>query len=215
MSNAELQIEMAMRDQVIHNQRESLRSLWNILYGTGLNQKQILKLAAKQGLTIDGCPLPSSSPDVTPTPSFLHHGRLPPFMSTFPSPQSQSSSPSGCFFQQGFSTMSVMKNQHETPTICRQEHLSSYYMMSDSPGAVDGRQWASERSTPYFSTPGKPGEMHGFYPGMRSERSPYSGEQPTSYSGNEDFSARRKVMCFSCTFNLHSEFGALVSFNLL
>ncbi|KAE8815014.1 Kinesin-like protein KIF19 [Hordeum vulgare] len=50
MDNAELQIEMAMRDQVIHNQRESLRSLWNILYGTGLNQKQIMKLAAKQGL---------------------------------------------------------------------------------------------------------------------------------------------------------------------
>ncbi|XP_051178034.1 kinesin-like protein KIN-8B [Lolium perenne] len=194
MSNAELQIEMAMRDQVIHNQRESLRSLWNILYGTGLNQKQILKLAAKQGLTIDGCPLPSSSPDVTTSPSFLHHGRIPPFMS-FPSPQSQSS-PSSCFFQQGFSTMSVMKTQHETPTICRQEHLSSYYMMSDcSPGAVDGKQWASGRSTPYFSTPGKPGEMHGFYPGMKSERSPYSGEQPTSYSGNEDFSARRKDSC--------------------
>jgi kinesin family protein 18/19 len=215
MTNAELQIEMAMRDQVIHNQRESLRSLWNILYGTGLNQKQILKLAAKQGLTIDGCPLPSSSPDVSPTPSFLRQGRLPPFMS-FPSPQSQSSSPSSCFFQQGFSTMSVMKNQHETPTICRQEHLSSYYMMSgSSPCAGDGRQWTSGRSTPYFSTPGKPGEMYGFYPGTRREQSPYSGELPTSYSGNEDFSLQRKVLCFSCTFKLQSEFGALVSFNLL
>ncbi|KAE8792313.1 Kinesin-like protein KIF19 [Hordeum vulgare] len=38
MNNVELQIEM-----------ESLRSLWNILYGTGLNQKQILKFAAKPG----------------------------------------------------------------------------------------------------------------------------------------------------------------------
>ncbi|KAE8788317.1 Kinesin-like protein KIF19 [Hordeum vulgare] len=94
MNNVELQIEM-----------ESLRSLWNILYGTGLNQKQILKFAAKQGLTVEGCPLPSLSPDVA-----MPHGRLPPFMS-FPSPQSQSSSsPSSCFFQQGFSTMSVLKN---------------------------------------------------------------------------------------------------------
>ncbi|KAE8790805.1 Kinesin-like protein KIF19 [Hordeum vulgare] len=94
MNNVELQIEM-----------ESLRSLWNILYGTWLNQKQILKFAAKQGLTVEGCPLPSSSPDVA-----MPHGRLPPFMS-FPSPQSQSScSPSSCFFQQGFSTMSVLKN---------------------------------------------------------------------------------------------------------
>ncbi|VAI37231.1 unnamed protein product [Triticum turgidum subsp. durum] len=179
MNNAELQIEMAMRDQVIHNQRESLRSLWNILYGTGLNQKQILKLAAKQGLTVEGCPLPSSSPDVS-TP----HGRLPPFMS-FPSPQSQSSSsPSSCFFQQGFSTMSVLKNQHETPTICRQEHLSSYYMMSGcSPYVGDGKQWASGGSTPYHSTPE-----------TKSERSPCSGELRTPYSGIEGFSRQRKVI---------------------
>ena len=177
-----------------------------MLYGTGLNQKQIMKLAAKQGLTVEGCPLPSLSPDVTTTPSFLHHGRLSPFMS-FPSPQSQSSSPSSCFFQQGFSTMSVLKNQHETPTICRQEHHSSYYMMSDcSPCAGDGKQWASGRSTPYFSTPGKPGEMHGFYPGTKSERSPYSGEHPTSYSGNEDFGMQRKVLCFSCAVKLHPQF---------
>ncbi|KAF7061146.1 hypothetical protein CFC21_067867 [Triticum aestivum] len=179
MNNAELQIEMAMRDQVIHNQRESLRSLWNILYGTGLNQKQILKLAAKQGLTVEGCPLPSSSPDVA-TP----HGRLPPFMS-FPSPQSQSSSPSSCFLQQGFSTMSVLKNQHETPTICRQEHLSSYYMMSgSSPYAGDGKQWASGASTPYHSTPE-----------TKSERSPCSGELRTPYSGIEGFSRQRKDSC--------------------
>ncbi|VAI22439.1 unnamed protein product [Triticum turgidum subsp. durum] len=190
MNNAELQIEMAMRDQVIHNQRESLRSLWNILYGTGLNQKQILKLAAKQGLTVEGCPLPSSSPDVA-TP----HGRLPPFMS-FPSPQSQSSSPSSCFLQQGFSTMSVLKNQHETPTICRQEHLSSYYMMSgSSPYAGDGKQWASGASTPYHSTPE-----------TKSERSPCSGELRTPYSGIEGFSRQRKVIvCLSfSTSKLHS-----------
>uniref|UniRef100_A0A453LWW2 Kinesin-like protein n=3 Tax=Aegilops tauschii subsp. strangulata TaxID=200361 RepID=A0A453LWW2_AEGTS len=192
MNNAELQIEMAMRDQVIHNQRESLRSLWNILYGTGLNQKQILKLAAKQGLTVEGCPLPSSSPDVA-TP----HGRLPPFMS-FPSPQSQSSSsPSSCFFQQGFSTMSVLKNQHETPTICRQEHLSSYYMMSGcSPYAGDGKQWASGVSTPYHSTPE-----------TKSERSPCSGELRTPYSGIEGFSRQRKVIvALSSTSKLHSIF---------
>nr|ADB85354.1 putative chromosome-associated kinesin [Phyllostachys edulis] len=192
MTNAELQIEMAMRDQVIHNQREALRSLWNILYGTGLNQKQILKLAAKQGLTIEGCPLPSTSPEVT-APPFLPHGRLPPFMS-FPSPQPQSYSPSACLFQHGFSTMSFLKNQHETPTICRQEHLSSYYMMSDcSPYAGDEKQWASGRSTPCFSTPGKPREMYGFYPGTKSERLPCSKEHPTLYSGNEDFSLQMKV----------------------
>ncbi|KAJ4812429.1 Kinesin-like protein [Rhynchospora pubera] len=54
MANAELQIEMAMRDQVIHNQREALRNLWNMLFRLGLNQKQIAELASKQGLNIEG-----------------------------------------------------------------------------------------------------------------------------------------------------------------
>uniref|UniRef100_A0A0E0GUE3 Kinesin-like protein n=1 Tax=Oryza nivara TaxID=4536 RepID=A0A0E0GUE3_ORYNI len=186
MTNAELQIEMAMRDQVIYNQRESLRSLWNIIYGTGLNQKQISKLAAKQGLTIEGCPLPVSSPDVTTPPSFSPHGRLSPFMS-FPSPQSQPYSPSACFVQHGFSTMSYLRNQHETPTVCRQEHLSSYYMMSEcSPFDGDGKQKTNGRSMPYFSTPGKPKEMYNFSPGTESERTPCSKEYPTSYSRNGD-----------------------------
>ncbi|KAL5210172.1 hypothetical protein ABZP36_005795 [Zizania latifolia] len=195
MNNAELQIEMAMRDQVIHNQREALRSLWSILYGTGLNQKQILKLATKQGLTIEGCPLPVSCPDVTTPPPFPPQGRLSPFMS-FPSPQSQTYSPSACFVQHGFSTMSFLRNQHETPAICRQEHLSSYYMMSEcSPYDGDGKQWTSGRSMPCFSTPGKPKEMHVFSPGTKSERSPCSKEHPTSYSGNEDFRLQRKDSC--------------------
>jgi kinesin family protein 18/19 len=193
MTNAELQIEMAMRDQVIYNQRESLRSLWNIIYGTGLNQKQISKLAAKQGLTIEGCPLPVSSPDVTTPPSFSPHGRLSPFMS-FPSPQSQPYSPSACFVQHGFSTMSYLRNQHETPTVCRQEHLSSYYMMSEcSPFDGDGKQKTNGRSMPYYSTPGKPKEMYNFSPGTESERTPCSKEYPTSYSRNGDSRVQIKV----------------------
>lgn len=54
MANSELQLEMAMRDQVIHNQREALKNLWNLLMGLGLDEKQILHLAAQQGLTIEG-----------------------------------------------------------------------------------------------------------------------------------------------------------------
>ncbi|XP_031742656.1 kinesin-like protein KIN-8B isoform X2 [Cucumis sativus] len=60
MANSELQLEMAMRDQVIHNQRESLKNLWNLLMGLGLDEKQILHLAAKQGLTIEGWTMTSS-----------------------------------------------------------------------------------------------------------------------------------------------------------
>ncbi|XP_066366838.1 kinesin-like protein KIN-8B isoform X2 [Miscanthus floridulus] len=188
MTNAELQIEMAMRDQVIHNQREALRSLWNILYGTGLNQKQILKLAVKQGLTVEGCPLPSSSPDVTTPPSFPPHRRFPSFMS-FPSPQSEPYSPSACFFQHGFSTMSLLKNQHETPTICRQEHLSSYYMMSGcSPYSGDGKQWSRGRPMTFFSTPEKTKEVSSVYRGTDNAQSQHKKE----HSGSHDFSLHRK-----------------------
>lgn len=196
MTNAELQIEMAMRDQVIHNQREALRSLWNILYGAGLNQKQILKLAAKQGLTVEGCPLPSSSPDVTTPPSFPPHSRLPQFMS-FPSPQSEPYSPSTCFVQHGFSTMSLLKNQNEAPTICRQEHLSSYYMTSGcSPYSGDGKQWSNGRSMPFFSTPEQPRDI-GFYPGTENRQSQRSKE----HSFSQDFSLHRKVISFPLQAN--------------
>jgi kinesin family member 18/19 len=195
MTNAELQIEMAIRDQVIHNQREALRSLWNMLYGTGLNQKQILKLAAKQGLTVEDCPLPSSNPDVTTPPSFPpHRGLATPFM-PFPSPQSEPYSPSTCFFQHGYSTMSYLKNQHETPTICRQDHLSSYYMMSGtgcSPYSGDGKQWSSGRSMPICCTPEKTWEMNGFYHGTDNAESQHGKE----HSDNQGFSLHRKVNCF-------------------
>ncbi|PPE00697.1 hypothetical protein GOBAR_DD02276 [Gossypium barbadense] len=53
MANTELQFEMAMREQIIHNQREAQRNLWNLIMGLGLDEKQIFDLAAKQGITIE------------------------------------------------------------------------------------------------------------------------------------------------------------------
>ncbi|GAB2232043.1 hypothetical protein Droror1_Dr00011064 [Drosera rotundifolia] len=53
MSNTELQFEIAMRDQVIHNQREAHRNLWNLLMALGLDQRQIMERAAKEGITIE------------------------------------------------------------------------------------------------------------------------------------------------------------------
>ncbi|XP_078179945.1 P-loop containing nucleoside triphosphate hydrolases superfamily protein isoform X2 [Carex rostrata] len=93
MSNAELQIEMAMRDQVIHNQRETLRNLWNMLCSLGLNQKQIAELASKQGLTIEGSQklLPDGHgvPDngaqaCVPTACFVQHHHSSYFMLSTP-----------------------------------------------------------------------------------------------------------------------------------
>ncbi|KAI5684405.1 hypothetical protein M9H77_05633 [Catharanthus roseus] len=53
IANTELQFEMAMRDQIIHNQRETQRNLWNLLLSLGFDEKQIFELALKQGITIE------------------------------------------------------------------------------------------------------------------------------------------------------------------
>ncbi|XP_073014172.1 kinesin-like protein KIN-8B, partial [Typha latifolia] len=160
MANAELQFEMAMRDQVIHNQREATRNLWNMLFGTGLSQKQIMDLAAKQGLTIEGCATPGANSDGRKPSSFLPHERTSPFMSS-PNPTAQSYNPTNCFLQhhQGFSSMAFLRGQHDIPTLCRQEHLSSYYMMSHgcsqpSYSGIDN-QWTSGRASKCFYTPEK------------------------------------------------------------
>jgi kinesin family member 18/19 len=87
MANAELQIEMAMRDQVIHNQREALRNLWNMLFSLGLNQKQIAELASKQGLTIEGGQKLSpenGAPVYAPTACFVQHHHSSYFMLSTP-----------------------------------------------------------------------------------------------------------------------------------
>ncbi|CAI9282751.1 unnamed protein product [Lactuca saligna] len=107
MTNTELQYEMAMRDQVIHNQRETQRNLWNLVMGLGLDEKQMLKLAAKQGITIeDWTTVPSSSQQ-----------KMGQERSTGPRP-----GPSG------YKDMSH--------TYCREEHHSSYYFTSNgSPSA--------------------------------------------------------------------------------
>lgn len=53
MANTELQFEMAMRDQVIHNQRKALNDFWNLLMGIGFDERQVVEFAAKQGLMIE------------------------------------------------------------------------------------------------------------------------------------------------------------------
>ncbi|KAJ0098194.1 hypothetical protein Patl1_28425 [Pistacia atlantica] len=55
MSNIELQFEMALRDQVIHNQRETQRNLWKLLMTSGIDEKRLLDLSSKQGITIEDC----------------------------------------------------------------------------------------------------------------------------------------------------------------
>ncbi|VFQ70298.1 unnamed protein product [Cuscuta campestris] len=55
MSNTELQLEIAMRDQVIYNQRAAHKNLWNLLLSLGIDEKQLVELATKGGITLEDC----------------------------------------------------------------------------------------------------------------------------------------------------------------
>ncbi|KAJ7546786.1 hypothetical protein O6H91_08G054500 [Diphasiastrum complanatum] len=48
MTNMELQFQMAIRDQIIQDQREALDNMWHSLESVGLNDKQILEVASQQ-----------------------------------------------------------------------------------------------------------------------------------------------------------------------
>ncbi|ESQ45571.1 hypothetical protein EUTSA_v10010126mg [Eutrema salsugineum] len=129
MGNTELQFEMAMRDQIIYNQREAQRNLWNLLMGLGVEEKQVFDLAAKQGITIEDWSMASypGLPFRKQTPSFIPTNI--PFVG-------HSFSQSSCTFQ-SFNQDSSSKGQQwaPTPTLCREEHHSSYYFMGHEPPA--------------------------------------------------------------------------------
>lgn len=117
MTNTELQFEMAMRDQVIHNQRETQRNLWNLLMGLGLDEKQLLKLAAKQGITIEDWTI---TPQLSLTDSWkTGHER------STRVPQSYAKSSGTSPQNQEYGDMAY--------TYCREEHNSSYYLSHNSP----------------------------------------------------------------------------------
>ena len=50
----ELQFQMAVRDQVISEQRDVISNLWRVIEGAGLNQQQIQAIALEQGIVVEG-----------------------------------------------------------------------------------------------------------------------------------------------------------------
>lgn len=158
MANTELQFEMAMRDQVIHNQREALRNLWNMLLGLGLNQKHIMDLAARQGITIEDWAAPDASVPIGLKQ--LTRDKFSPLMA-YPVFYGHPHTPSACVLQhhQDFSSTAYFKGHCNIHAICKQEHRSSYYLLShDHPHSLyqeNGKQWETVKSAPYFCTPEK------------------------------------------------------------
>ena len=51
--NMEMQFQMAVRDQIISDQREVISNLWKVLECSGLDRNRILDIAAQQGILMD------------------------------------------------------------------------------------------------------------------------------------------------------------------
>ncbi|KAK1323573.1 hypothetical protein QJS10_CPA02g00008 [Acorus calamus] len=156
MANTELQFEIAMRDQVIHNQRESQKNLWNMLMGLGLDKKQLMQLAANHDITIeDWTTPPCSSTSLKPSFSRPHEN---PQLQPCPCMMRQSHASSAHVFEhhEDYISMACFNSPYNTQAVCRQEHhISSYLMSHDySPSAYLGmrKHWAGRKYNPLVST---------------------------------------------------------------
>lgn len=182
MANTELQFEMAMRDQVIYNQREVVRNMWDLLMGLGLDERRILDLAAKRGIANEDWTMaPHLGLSTVKQSSELAFGRNAP-SGYFPG-MGLSYSRQSCIFEQcQDSGSSSMPEQCHKPTtaFCREEHHSSYFVVSHdhSPSAYtrmrkSSEHWDGGRSNICFSTPDKhPQDLRRSCPELRIHTSP-------------------------------------------
>lgn len=183
MANTELQFEMAMRDQVIYNQREVVRNMWDLLMGLGLDERRILDLAAKRGIAIEDWTMaPHHGLSTIKQSSELAFGRNAP-SGYFPG-MGLSYARQSCIFEQcqDSGSSSMPEECHKpTPAFCREEHHSSYFVVSHdhSPSAYmrmrkSSEHWVGGRSNICFSTLDKhPQDLRRSCPELRIHTSPY------------------------------------------
>ncbi|KAL1824184.1 hypothetical protein ACET3Z_010962 [Daucus carota] len=198
MANTELQFEMAMRDQIIYDQQETQRNMWNVLLGLGLEEKQILEAATKQGILIEDATM-SSYQGLSDNKQSQNTGSI---SLPYSSSSTQSFSRSSCMFQQseddsGRPFSKENPNMHRT--ICREEHHSSYYYMTrdNCPSAFMRPRKStehfindpgSESVTPCKYTP----ELHDIHQHMRTMSSSYCGSPIQTSSFKSDFWQHQK-----------------------
>ncbi|XVF59173.1 hypothetical protein PTKIN_Ptkin07bG0254300 [Pterospermum kingtungense] len=177
MANTELQFEMARRDQIIHNQREAQRNLWNLIMGLGLDAKQILDLAAKQGITIEDWTMRRymGLSNTEQSPNLASEGYAPP---VYGLSINQWHSRSSCIYQnyQHVASKSFSRGLWDlSPTFCREEHHSSYYLLAhdNSPPYASFRRnsdnWVGGHPVSWFGSPHKSSQdLRKSYPEMIS-----------------------------------------------
>ncbi|KAK6128559.1 hypothetical protein DH2020_037703 [Rehmannia glutinosa] len=152
ITNTELQFEMAIRDQIIYSQREAQRNLWNLLMSLGLNEKQIVELGAKQGVTVEDIqmttPLGLSNTTHTPNMTDERYTSL-----TRPTFYDQSGAISPCFFPQDgeFSSRYFPVETRKPPrAFFREEHHTSYYYVSHGLSPSANQQCCSNQPSSYY-----------------------------------------------------------------
>lgn len=159
--NTELQFEIAMRDQVIHNQREAQRNLWDLLLGVGLDQKQIFELAAKQGITIEDW-------SISPSRGLSHRMQSPNLACGISSPSIYGHSIGEPCLRSNFGSSSFLSTRLDLAySLCREEH-SSYYLMTHNHSPMtyhrhSGQRFCHSNPSTCFFTRNKLAEMR-IYP---------------------------------------------------
>ncbi|XP_031255830.1 kinesin-like protein KIN-8B isoform X2 [Pistacia vera] len=165
MSNIELQFEMALRDQVIHNQRETQRNLWKLLMTSGIDEKRLLDLSSKQGITIEDCTT-TSHVGLQQSPN-LAYGRYSPV---------------------GYSPL-IGHSYHRSSCIFPQsDDLSSRLRKSSE-------QWVGGRPVSWCGTPGNsPQDIRNSCPEIRTQVLPYKASHESASPCSADFGQRHKDM---------------------
>ncbi|XP_065875161.1 kinesin-like protein KIN-8B isoform X2 [Euphorbia lathyris] len=195
MANMELQFEMAMRDQIIQNQREAQRKLWSLLMRLGLDEKHLMDLAAKQGIIMeDWTMMPHLGVSNYAFGKCARVGYNPSI--------GQSFSQSRIFQQyQDSGSRSILRGPWDPGrTICREEHHSSYYVLSHDqtpPSYLRSRKSTGDRADglpgSLFSTPDKYlQDLRGSCPELRTWGSPCMDSFPSVSSLAADFSHQLK-----------------------
>ncbi|PON48689.1 Kinesin-like protein [Parasponia andersonii] len=201
MTNTELQFEMAMRDQVIHNQQEVVRNMWDLLMGLGLDETRILDLAAKRGITIE---------DWTMTPNLGHSARKQSLDLAFgritPSvffDVGHSYSRSSCIFDQclDFGSRSLPKQCWESPrAFHRKEQHGSFYLVShdNSPSAYmrlrkSSEHWVGGKSLLFGAPDKRPQDLRSSCPELRVRSSPYAESSISASAVSANFGTQQKV----------------------
>lgn len=200
MANIELQFEMALRDQVIHNQRETQRNMWKLLMTTGIDEKRLLNLAAKKGITNEdwnitsqvGLPNNQQSPNLA-YGRYYPVGYSPLIGHSYPRPS--------CIFPQcdDLSSRSLLPLDL-APTFFTEDR-NSYYLLSHdhSPSAhvrlrKSSELWTGCRPVSWCGTPSKsPQDICNSCPEIRTQALPYKASHESGSPGSADFGRRRKV----------------------